>query len=70
MSPSQQSAGRVVFLGVVAAFIAFLLVQALASSAQFSWSSDPWMELIPAVIVGAGILAAVTLVVRLLIRRR
>jgi hypothetical protein len=58
----QSSTPRLVMLSVVAAFVSFVLSQVWAWTAQFSWSSDWWLEVIPVGIVIAGLLAFLALV--------
>jgi hypothetical protein len=56
------SAGRFVLSAALGTFVAFILVQLWIWSAQFSWSSDGWIEALPVVLfftgIAAGLLAA------------
>lgn len=67
MAKQRFSVARLVVLTGVAILVAFLLQVAWAYTAQFPWSSDPWLMAIPTAIILAGLSAAVALVFLLLI---
>jgi hypothetical protein len=57
------SFARIPVLVVMAAFISFVLLQVWKWTAQFSWSSDPWLMAIPLVIIAAGFLSLLGLAI-------
>ena len=54
-------APRMALLSAAAVFIAFVLIQIWAYTAQFPWSNSRWLMIIPPAIVLAGLLASVAL---------
>ena len=63
------SVAKIPILVVIAVFVSFLLLQVWKWTAQFSWSSDPWLMAIPLVIVAFGFLSLGTLTILAFSRR-
>ncbi len=61
---------RILILVIVAVCAVFTLVQLWAWTAQFPWSSDPWLMTIPLAVVFAGVCSLGALVVLRLTRRK
>jgi hypothetical protein len=55
------SPGRAIFIVGLGIAGAFAFVQFWALTAQFPWSSDPWLMAIPTVVIVTGMIAAVAL---------
>lgn len=68
MIDHESTSARTIVLAIISTIAAFLLLKLWMWTAQFPWSSDAWLELLPAVMAISGYLAAALLVVVLLVK--
>lgn len=62
------SLGQGVLCGAIAIFVTILLLIVWQLTAEYSWSSDAWVMAIPALIIGAGMLAIGALAIRFAVK--
>lgn len=64
----RQTIARIPVLAIIAGFVALGLIQLWIWTAQFAWSSDSWLMVIPFSVSLAGVISLVALLLMILIR--
>jgi hypothetical protein len=63
-----QTFARIPILAIIAGFVALVLIQLWIWIAQFAWSSDSWLMVIPFSVIFVGVISFGVLILLLLIR--